>query len=71
MFSPLSNLLNNIFINFYAQVSHAYDAASKHLSSKGIQGKDMLVFVVFGLIAAVFLIFLVFSYFKERNRPRY
>lgn len=71
MFSLLSNLLNNIFINFYAQVSPAYDAASKHLSLKGIQGKDMLVFVVFGLIAAVFLIFLVFSYFKERNRPRY
>lgn len=71
MFSLLSNILNNFFINFYAQVTPAYDAASKHLSSKGIQGKDLLVFIVFGAIAAVFIIFLIFSYFKERNRPRY
>ena len=38
MFSLLSNILNYFFINFYAQVSPAYDAASRHLSSKGIQG---------------------------------
>lgn len=71
MISLLSNVLNYFFINFYAQVSPGYDAASKHLSTKGIQGKDLLVFVVFGIIAAVFIVFLIFSYFKEKNRPRY
>ena len=71
MFSLLSNILIYFFINFYAQVSPAYDAASRHLSSKGIQGKDLLVFIVFGIIAGVFLIFLIFSYFIERDRPRY
>lgn len=71
MLSLLNHFLNYIFINFYAQVSPGYDAASKHLSTKGIQGKDMLVFVVFGIIALVFVIFLVFVYFKEKNRPRY
>ncbi len=71
MFSLLSNIFNYFFINFYAQVTPAYDAASKHLSSKGIQGNDFLVFIFFGIIAAVFVIFLIFSYFKERNRPRY
>lgn len=71
MFFLLSNILNNIFIKFYAYVTPAYDAASKHLSTKGIHGKDILVFVFFGIIAAVFIILLVFSYFKERNRPRY
>ena len=49
MFSLFSNILNYFFINFYAQVTPAYDAASKHLSSKGIQGQDLLVFIIFGL----------------------
>lgn len=71
MFSMLSTIFNFFFFNFYAQVAPAYDAASKHLSSKGIQGRDMLVFVFFGVIAAVFIIFLIFSYFKEKDRPRY
>lgn len=71
MFSMLSNMFNYFFINFYSQVTPAYDAASKHLSSKGIQGNDLLVFIFFGIIAAVFVIFLIFSYLKERNRPRY
>lgn len=71
MFSLLSNILNYFFINFYAQVTPGYDAASKHLSSKNVQGLDLLVFIVFGIIAAVFVIFLIFVYFKERNRPRY
>lgn len=71
MFSLLNHILNYFFINFYAQVTPAYDAASKHLSSKNIQGQDLLVFIVFGIIAAVFIIFLIFSYFKERGRKRY
>ncbi len=71
MFSILTNILNYFYINFYVSVNPAYDAASKHLSTKGIQGKDMIVFVVFGVIAAIFIIFLLFSYLKEKNRPRY
>ena len=53
------------------QISPAYDAASQHLSSKGIKAEDIFVFIVFGVIALVFLIFLVFVYFRERNKPRY
>ena len=60
MFSLFSNILNYFFINFYAQVTPAYDAASKHLSSKGIQGQDLLVFIIFGIIAGIFIIFLIF-----------
>lgn len=71
MFSLLNHFLNLFYINFYAQVAPGYDAAREHLSTKGIQGKDMLVFIVFGVIALVFIIFLVFVYFKEKNRPRY
>ncbi len=71
MFSLFSNILNYFFINFYAQVTPAYDAASKHLSSKGIQGQDLLVFIIFGIIAGIFIIFLIFAYFRERKRPRY
>ena len=70
MFSLFSNILN-YFFNFYAQVTPAYDAASKHLSSKGIQGQDLLVFIIFGIIAGIFIIFLIFAYFRERKRPRY
>ncbi len=56
MFSLFSNILNYFFINFYAQVTPAYDAASKHLSSKGIQGQDLLVFIIFGIFAYVNLV---------------
>ncbi len=71
MFSLFSNILNYFFFIFYAQVTPAYDAASKHLSSKGIQGQDLLVFIIFGIIAGIFIIFLIFAYFRERKRPRY
>lgn len=71
MIVQLKDILNYFFVNFYAQVSPGYDAASKHLSTKGIQGKDILVFVVFGIIAGVFAIFVIISYFKSKNRPRY
>ena len=71
MFSLFSNILNYFFINFYAQVTPAYDAASKHLSSKGIQGQDLLVFIIFVIFAGIFFIFLIFAYFREIKRPRY
>ncbi len=69
--AQINNFLNFYFMKFYTQVTPVYDAASKHLSTKGIQGKDLLVFVFFGAVAVVFLVFLVFVYLKEKNRPRY
>ncbi len=71
MFSLFNYLLASFIPNFSMQISPAYDAASQHLSSKGIKAEDIFVFIVFGVIALVFLIFLVFVYFRERNKPRY
>lgn len=68
----LLNFLNNFLgLNFSMQISPSYEAASKHMASKTGSGQDMFVFIVFGIIAVVFIIFLVLVYFKERNKPRY
>ncbi|MDE7169452.1 MAG: hypothetical protein K2N67_04575 [Mucispirillum sp.] len=60
----------NVF-DFQSKVSQQYDAAQAHLRGKQLGGSDLLVFAGFGVVAGIFLIFLVFSYLKEKGKKRY